>query len=37
MEAIRTLDEQVALVPELVGQPGADDAPRDHGPRLDPG
>src|SRR5881628_734540 len=37
VEAVPALHQQVALVAELVGQPGADDAPGDHGPRLDPG
>src|SRR5438552_2444723 len=36
MEAVSALHQQVALVSELVGQSGADDAPRDHGSRLDP-
>src|SRR5439155_25838986 len=36
-EAVPALHQQVALVAELVGQPGADDAPSDHRPRLDPG
>src|SRR5439155_25602040 len=37
VEAVPALHQQVALVAELVGQPGADDAPGDHRPRLDPG
>src|SRR2546422_293115 len=37
VEAVPALHQQVALVAELVGQPGADDAPGDHRPRLDSG
>src|SRR2546427_11600305 len=37
VEAVPALHPQVALVAELVGQPGADDAPGDDRPRLAPG
>src|SRR3989442_10797391 len=37
VEAVPALHQQVTLVAELVGQPGAHDAPGDHRPRLDPG